>query len=167
MSTVCVDQDHQIVSKARILDPGVLAVACRLLRPLEHTVYLIEVDVTEQWGDHSALWNAAATIRFQHDLQQVHHVIIVDSLCHLGQQQVVNLSVADPELRTSWTRHPRTRRGPPPTRTRSGRCASSGAATRCGRSHRTPVRSRTSPLRWATSASVSATTWPAAARPGS
>src|SRR5215813_14234145 len=89
MSTVCVDQDHQIVSKARILDPGVLAVACRLLRPLEHTVYLIEVDVTEQWGDHSALWNTAATIRFQHDLQQVHHVVIVDSLRHLGQQQVM------------------------------------------------------------------------------
>ena len=78
-----------IVSKSRILDPGVLAVACCLLCSLEHTVHLIEVDITEQWGDHSALRDAAATIRFQHDLHQVHHVIIVDSLRHFDQQQVV------------------------------------------------------------------------------
>ena len=32
---------------------------------------------------------------------------------------------------------------PSATSTRSGRIASSGAATRCGRSRRTPVRSRT------------------------
>src|SRR5262245_25398314 len=89
MTTVCVDQDHQIVSKTRILDVGVFAVACGLLCSFKHTVYLIEVDITEQWGDHSALWNTAATIRFQHDLQQVHHVVIVDSLRHLGQQQVM------------------------------------------------------------------------------
>src|SRR5215472_16065216 len=89
MSTVCVDQDHQIVSKTRILDVGVFAVACSLLCSLEHTVHLIEVDITEQCGDHSALRDTTATIRLQHDLQQVHHVIIVDSLRHLGQQPVV------------------------------------------------------------------------------
>src|SRR5215831_308928 len=38
---------------------------------------------------HSALRDATATVRFQHDLQQVHHVIIVDSLRYLGQQQIV------------------------------------------------------------------------------
>ena len=38
---------------------------------------------------HSTLRDAAATICFQHDFQQVHHVIIVDSLRHFGQQQVV------------------------------------------------------------------------------
>src|SRR6516225_6508409 len=89
MSRIGIDQDHEVICKTRILEPSVLAVACCLLRPLEHTVHLIEVDITEQWGDHSALRDAAATIRFQHDLQQVHHVIIVDSLRHLGQQQVV------------------------------------------------------------------------------
>src|SRR5262245_42741862 len=89
MSTVCIDQDHQIVSETRILDVGVFAVACGLLCSFKHTVHLIEVDITEQWGDHSALWNTAATIRFQHDLQQVHHVVIVDALRHLGQQQVM------------------------------------------------------------------------------
>ena len=51
MSTVCVDQDHEIVSKTRILDPYVLAVACGLLCSLKHTVHLIEVDITEQWRD--------------------------------------------------------------------------------------------------------------------
>src|SRR5262249_29489110 len=89
MSTVCVDQDHQIIGETRVLDVGVFAVACGLLGSLEHTVHLIEVDITEQWGDHSALRDATATVRFQHDLQQVHHVIIVDSLRYLGQQQIV------------------------------------------------------------------------------
>src|SRR5262249_39797793 len=89
MSTVCVDQDHQIVGKTRVLDVGVFAVACGLLGSLEHTVHLIEVDITKQWGDHSALRDATATVRFQHDLQQVHHVIIVDSLRYLGQQLIV------------------------------------------------------------------------------
>src|SRR5215475_7508169 len=51
MSTICVDQDHQIVSKTRILDPCVLAVARGLLCSLKHTVHLIEVDITEQWRD--------------------------------------------------------------------------------------------------------------------
>ena len=51
-------------------------------------------------GDHSTLWNAAATIRFQHDLQQVHHVIIVDSLRHLGQQPVVpNVVKVAPQIK--------------------------------------------------------------------
>src|SRR5262252_8105990 len=93
MSTMCVNQDHQVVGKTRVLDTGVFAVGCDLecgrLCSLEHTVHLIEVDITEQRGNHSALWDAAATIRFQHDLQQVHHVIIVNSLRHFGQQQVM------------------------------------------------------------------------------
>src|SRR5262249_5267585 len=89
MSRMGVDQNHQIVSESRILDPSVLTVACCLLCPLEHSVYLIEVDIAEQWGDHPALRNAVATIGLQHDLQQVHHVIIVDSLRNFGQQPVM------------------------------------------------------------------------------
>src|SRR5215471_21328659 len=89
MSRMGVDQNHQVISESRILDPSVLTVACCLLRPLEHSVYLIEIDITEQRGGHPTLWNAASTIGFQHDLQQVHHVIIVDSFRHLGQQPVV------------------------------------------------------------------------------
>src|SRR5438876_2946022 len=89
MPRVGIHQDHQIVSKPRILDAGVLAVACHLFCPLEHSVYLGEVEITEQWGDHSALRDAASTIGFQHDLQQVHHIIIIDSFRHFGQQSVV------------------------------------------------------------------------------
>src|SRR5215475_2109889 len=89
MSRVGVDQDHQIIRKSCVLDVGVLAVACCLLCPFEHAVHLIEVDVTEQWGDHPALRDATSTVGFQHDLQQVHHVVVVDSLCNLCQQTVV------------------------------------------------------------------------------
>src|SRR6266481_5642913 len=89
MPRVGIHQDHQIVSKTRILDAGVLAVACHLFCPLEHSVYLGEVEITEQWGDHSALRDAASTIGFQHDLQQVHYIIVIDSFRHFGQQSVV------------------------------------------------------------------------------
>ncbi len=40
-------------------------------------------------GDHTALRDAASTVGFQHDLQQSHHVCIIHSLGHLGQQPVV------------------------------------------------------------------------------
>ena len=43
---------------------GVLAIACHLFCPLEHSVYLGEIEITEQWGDHSALRNAASAIGF-------------------------------------------------------------------------------------------------------
>src|SRR5262245_30219660 len=89
MSRMGVDQDHEIISESRVLDTRVRSVSGGLLRPLEHAVHLIKVDITEQRGDHSPLWNAAVTLGLQHALQQVHHVIIVDSLRHLGQQPVV------------------------------------------------------------------------------
>src|SRR5215471_15921263 len=100
MSRMGVDQDHEIICKPRVLDARVCSISGGLLRPLEHTVHLIEVDITEQRGDHSTLWNAAVTIGFQHDLQQVHHVIIVDSLRHLGQQPVVpNVVKVAPQIK--------------------------------------------------------------------
>ncbi len=43
MSLVGIDQDHQIVSKSRIFDIGVLALVSGLLRSLQHPVHLIEV----------------------------------------------------------------------------------------------------------------------------
>src|SRR6201997_4488487 len=36
-----------------------------------------------------ALRNAASTVCFQHDLQQVHHVWVIHPSCHLDQQPVV------------------------------------------------------------------------------
>src|SRR3974390_1009251 len=89
LSRVGIDQDHQIVRKTRVLDVGVLAIACDLLSPLKPPIPLVKVDITEQWGDHSALWDATSTVGLQYDLQQVHDVIIVDSFRHFHQQPVV------------------------------------------------------------------------------
>src|SRR5712671_4201833 len=58
MPPVGVDQDHQIVCESRIFDVGVLAIACDLPRSLQHPVHLIEVEVTEQRRDYTALRNA-------------------------------------------------------------------------------------------------------------
>jgi hypothetical protein len=41
------------------------------------------------FADHTALRDAASSIGFQHDFQQVHHFVIVNSFRHLGQQPVV------------------------------------------------------------------------------
>src|SRR5262245_55466531 len=89
MTQLGVYQNHQHIVETRILDVGVLAVACGLLCPLEHTVHLVEVEIAEQWRDHPALRNAISTVGFQHNLQQVQHVIIVDSFRYLAQQSVV------------------------------------------------------------------------------
>src|SRR6476646_7965846 len=48
MSLIGVDQDHQIVCEPRIFDRGVRAIAGDLPRSLQHSVHLIEVEVTEQ-----------------------------------------------------------------------------------------------------------------------
>src|ERR1700694_3608804 len=89
MSRVGIDQDHQIIGKPCVLDVGVLAAARHLLRPLEHPVHLGEVEIAEQRGDYTALRDASATVGYQHDLQQVHHVCVIHPARHLGQQPVV------------------------------------------------------------------------------
>src|ERR1700720_3616609 len=48
MSLIGVDQDHQIVCEPRIFDIGVLAIAGDLPRSLQHSIHLIEVEVTEK-----------------------------------------------------------------------------------------------------------------------
>src|SRR5438045_1555478 len=58
MSLIGVDQDHQIVCEPRIFDVDVLAIAGDFPRSLQHSIHLIEVEVTEQGRDYSALWNA-------------------------------------------------------------------------------------------------------------
>ena len=40
-------------------------------------------------SDDPALRDAASTVGFQHDLQQAHHVVVIHSLRHLGQQPVM------------------------------------------------------------------------------
>src|SRR6266576_1538292 len=53
MPLIGVDQDHQIVCEPRIFDIGVLAIAGDLPRSFQHSVHLIEVEVTEQGREHS------------------------------------------------------------------------------------------------------------------
>src|ERR1700751_5830847 len=60
-----------------------------LPRPLQHPIYLIEVDITEQGRNYSALWNAFLTGSFQHDLQKVHDVRVINPLRYFLQQPVV------------------------------------------------------------------------------
>src|SRR6201984_737308 len=89
MSLIGVDQDHQIICESRIFDIGVLAVAGALPRSLQHSIHLIEVEVTEQGRNYSPLWNALLARSFQHDLQEVHDVRVINPLCHFFQQPVV------------------------------------------------------------------------------
>ena len=75
-------------------------------RSLQHSIHLIEVEVTEQGRDYSALWNALLARSFQHDLQKVHDVHVVDPPRHFRQQPVVpnivkvgaQINVEDPRL---------------------------------------------------------------------
>src|SRR5712671_1521074 len=89
MPLIGVDQDHQIVCEPRIFDIGVLAIAGDLPRSFQHSVHLIEVEVTEQGRDYSALGNALLARSFQHDLQKMHDVRVINPLCHFFQQPVV------------------------------------------------------------------------------
>ena len=89
VSLIGVDQNHQIVSEPRIFDIGVFAIAGDLPRSLQHSIHLIEVEVTEQGRDYSALWNALLARSLQHNLQKMHDVRVVYPLRHFRQQPVV------------------------------------------------------------------------------
>lgn len=41
------------------------------------------------WRDHTALRDTLFPVRLQHDLQQVQHIVIVDPLGYLGEEQIV------------------------------------------------------------------------------
>ena len=48
-----IDQHDKIISEAGILDVGVLPVARGFFRSLQHSIYLREIDVTEQRRNHA------------------------------------------------------------------------------------------------------------------
>src|ERR1700756_2469569 len=89
MSLIGVDQDHQIVCVPRIFDVGVLAIAGDLPRSLQHSIHLIEVEVTEQGRDYTALWNALLAGSLQHNLQKMHDFRVIIPLSHFFQQPAV------------------------------------------------------------------------------
>src|SRR6185295_19529981 len=53
-----VDQDHQIISKAAVLNVGVLATSRYLFGPFKHALYLREGEVASQRPEHIALGHA-------------------------------------------------------------------------------------------------------------
>jgi hypothetical protein len=75
-----------------LIEFSLAGAAARLLSAggrFSERVHLIEVEVTEQGRDYSALWNAFLTRSFQHDLQKVHDVRVINPLGHFFQQPVV------------------------------------------------------------------------------
>ena len=78
---------------SHVLDPGVSAVACCLLCPLEHTGYLIEGDVTEQWLGAPRPADATSPIGFQYDLQ---HSAAPANLLWFGPRRAIASTHAPP-----------------------------------------------------------------------
>src|SRR6266849_6718851 len=75
-----------VIVKTRLFDRRVFAVAGDRLRPLQHPVHLIEVEIAEQWRNHAALRNALLAGRLQHHLQQVQHVVVIDARGHFVEK---------------------------------------------------------------------------------
>lgn len=73
-----VDQDHQIIGKPGILDFHPRPLARDGLRPLQHLVHLVEVEITEQGRDHPALRNTLLSRCLQQQLEQPQHLSIAD-----------------------------------------------------------------------------------------
>lgn len=65
------------------------AITGNLLGPLQHLVYLIEVDVAEQWRNYTTLWNAPLAVGLQDQFQNSHYPFIVDSFGYLAQEDIV------------------------------------------------------------------------------
>ena len=45
---VAVDQDHQVIGESSILDVVVASLSGDVLRPLQHLVHLVEIEIAEQ-----------------------------------------------------------------------------------------------------------------------
>jgi site-specific DNA recombinase len=56
----------------------------RCLSPINNTSYLLR-----SGSDHATLWHTPFTRRFQNQPEQLHHVVIVDPLCHLLQYDMM------------------------------------------------------------------------------
>ena len=48
MARMSIDQYHQIIGESSVLDVGIFPFACGFLCPLQHPIYLIEVNVAEK-----------------------------------------------------------------------------------------------------------------------
>src|SRR5271155_1588434 len=87
MSREGIHQDDQVIGIACVLNVRVLAVTGGFLGSLQQLVYLVEIEIAEQGGEHAALRNAFLPGRLQHPLEQVEHRGIADPCSHLRQKQ--------------------------------------------------------------------------------
>src|SRR2546430_26180 len=89
MSRMGIDQYHHVIRKTCVLNMGIWLPSGGLNRLLQHPIYLIEIEVTEQRRNHSTLGNSLLPSCLQDHLEQPHHIIILHTSSHLLEQQVV------------------------------------------------------------------------------
>ena len=71
---VAIDQDHKIIGEPGVLDIGIPPSLGDTLRPLQHLVHLAEIDVAQQRGNDSPLWDAPFSAGLEDGLQQLENL---------------------------------------------------------------------------------------------
>ena len=84
-----IHQGNNIVRKADVLYCRLFPKARDFLSPLQHPIYLVEIEVGEQRRNHTALRNTPASRGFQDLLQQAHDRAIIDAYGNLLQQEMM------------------------------------------------------------------------------
>jgi len=85
-----VHQDHQIIGEPGVLDIRPPLNPSDLLRSLQHRVHFVEIHVTEQRRNHSALRNALLTRRFQNQSEEPQHRVVAHPPRHFRQYDVMS-----------------------------------------------------------------------------
>src|SRR6516165_8285009 len=84
-----VNQDHHVIRKTRVLHMGVSSAPRRGSRLLQHSVYLVEIKITENGRNHSALRDSFPPRRLQDQVEKPHHLCLLDPSSYLLQQQIM------------------------------------------------------------------------------
>src|SRR6266567_5353028 len=78
---------HTIIGKPGVLDFHPPPLTSDFLRPFQHLVHLVEIEIAEQGRNHPALRNTLLPRRFQQQFEQPHNLGVVHSACHLLQYE--------------------------------------------------------------------------------
>ncbi len=90
MLRVGIDQDHDVIGKARVLQVRVQAATRNRFGPLQPSVDLGEVQVAEQRCEYIALNDVLLARGLQDQFEHRQHVRIADPLGHLRQQDIMS-----------------------------------------------------------------------------
>src|SRR5260370_28769302 len=85
-----VHQDHKIIGEPGVFDIRPPLNTSDVLRSLQHPVYLIKVDVTEQRRNHPALRNALSARRLQHHPEEPQHRVVAHPTRDLLEYHVMS-----------------------------------------------------------------------------